>query len=282
MAMLPWMMAAVLAAAAQGAVKVWQFPPDPKAHPLYPQNYVKGTDYSTFTPIKGRRLPGWAAVRVSNADLDDMPKTWQKIEKYFGADAGKGEFDCANACLAHGEVLFHPNLTDFAKQLKAKHIPISGFGGFCPSGGNQYDIHNDDLGGAIGLYGPGKSYHGVGVKSYIEEARDILNAPGTDAMFAGVEIGEQDARYAYEYALQGVLAAGSGSYFEQYKRFRDFSDTIEYNSGGQMASLQQSPWASHYYHKTGLYYNGGGETQYRGPVVVPCHPLICASLCLPS
>jgi hypothetical protein len=73
-------------------------------------------------------------------------------------------------------------------------------------------------------------------------------------------MGEQDDRYTYSYSLQGVLAAGSGSYFDQYKRFRDWSDQLEFDSGGTMSSLQHSPWSSHYYFKTGLYATGGSET----------------------
>ena len=97
-------------------------------------------------------------------------------------------------------------------------------------------MNNDQPGGgAIGFYGPGKPYHGLNATSYLEQARKILNTPGTPPLFAGVEMAEQDDRYSYEYALQGVLAAGSGSYFEQYKRFRDFTDTIEHDLGGGKA-----------------------------------------------
>jgi hypothetical protein len=73
-------------------------------------------------------------------------------------------------------------------------------------------------------------------------------------------MGEQDDRCTYSYSLQGVLAAGSGSYFDQYKRFRDWSDQLEFDSGGTMSSLQHPPWSSHCYFKTGLYATGGSET----------------------
>ena len=79
------------------------------------------------------------AVKPDDTDLDpqNLPNLWQKIDKYFGNDSEKGQFDIANAIRPTGRVVFHPNFTNFARQLKQKRIPATGFGGFCPSGGNQ-------------------------------------------------------------------------------------------------------------------------------------------------
>ena len=52
-----------------------------------------------------------------------------------------------------------------------------------------------------------------------------------------MDIGEQDDRWSYSYSREGVLGKGGGAYFPQYLRFRDFTDLMEHDSGGTMASL---------------------------------------------
>ena len=255
------------AAPAGESVRVWPLPPNPSAHPLHRRSHTGGAGFETFTPIRGRRLPGWAALRLKDTDLDNMTKAWQQINRYVGNNTENGDLNVANALWPSSRIVFHPNFTTFARQLKARHIPIVDLGGFCPSAGSQFDVNNDGgPGGAIGFF---PANHRVIQKppnttSYLDEGRAILNAPGTDALLLGLDMGEQDDRYIYSYSLEGVLAAGSGSHFEQFRRFRDFSDEIERSSGGTMASLVHSPWATHYYHKTGLYSTGGSETSSSG------------------
>jgi hypothetical protein len=251
---------------ARGSVRVWPVPLTPFDHPLHHRSHTAGAGFSVFTPIPGRRLPGWAALRVKDTDLDDLTTLWHQIDHYVGNNTGVGDLDVANALWPSSRIVFHPNFTAFARQLKARHIPIVDLGGFCPSAGDQFDVNNGDPGGAIGFF-PANSrvvQKPPRTVSYLDEGRAILNAPGTDPLLLGLDMGEQDDRYIYSYSLEGVLAAGSGSHFEQYRRFREFSDEIERSSGGTMASLVHSPWATHYYHKTGLYTTGGSETSSSG------------------
>ena len=217
------------------SIKVWPQPPSPKTHPLYNRSYSKGASYEIFSPLPGRRLPGWAALRVKDTDLDDLDRLWQQIDKYVGNDTANGDLDCANALWPSSRIIFHDNFTRFAAQLKTRRIPIVDLGGFCPSGSSQFDANQDS---AIGFWPDG-----AGATSYLDEGKAILGD-----LLLGLDMGEQDDRYMYSYALQGVLAAGSGSYFEQYRRFRDFSDEIERASGGRMASLAHLPFSAHYYH----------------------------------
>ena len=217
------------------SIKVWPQPPSPKTHPLYNRSYSKGASYEIFSPLPGRRLPGWAALRVKDTDLDDLERLWLQIDKYVGNDTANGDLDCANALWPSSRIIFHDNFTRFAAQLKTRRIPIVDLGGFCPSGSSQFDANQDS---AIGFWPDG-----AGATSYLDEGKAILGD-----LLLGLDMGEQDDRYMYSYALQGVLAAGSGSYFEQYRRFRDFSDEIERASGGRMASLAHLPFSAHYYH----------------------------------
>eukprot|EP01047_Picozoa_sp_COSAG01_P039972 COSAG01_NODE_3332_length_6235_cov_3.027678_10_plen_102_part_00 len=64
------------------AVRVWVLPPQPRAHPLNNRSYTPGAGYEIFTPIRGRRLPGWAALRLKDTDLDNLSQAWQQIDKY--------------------------------------------------------------------------------------------------------------------------------------------------------------------------------------------------------
>jgi len=63
------------------AVQVWPRLPDPDSHPLVNRSWVAGAGWAIFTPVPGRKLPGWAALRLSDKDLGDMDATWLKIDK---------------------------------------------------------------------------------------------------------------------------------------------------------------------------------------------------------
>jgi hypothetical protein len=160
---------------------------------------------------------------VLSPSCRSLDTTWRR---YLGNDTAS--LNVANALWPSSRLVFHPNFTTFARQLKARHIPIVDLGGFCPSAGSQFDVNNDDPGGAIGFFPTNRRsiQPPLRTTSFLEEGRAILNAPGTDALMLGLDMGEQDDRYIYSYSLEGVLAAGSGSYFEQYRRFRGFSDEI--------------------------------------------------------
>ena len=87
---------------------------------------------------------------------------WAHIDKYVGnTTAG---FNCANALWPNVGIVFHPSFTAFAARLKARHIPLVDLGGYCPSGGNQFDVGNP---GAIELHGP-EPYNGLGVQAYVQ------------------------------------------------------------------------------------------------------------------
>ena len=161
------------------SINVWPLPPSPQTHPLQNRSHSKGATSAIFSPVPGRRLPGWAALRISDKDLGDLEALWQRIDKYVGNDTASGDFDCANALWPSSRIVFHANFTAFAARLKARHIPIVDLGGFVPSGGNQFDVNNNSPGGAIGFF------PGVGATSFLEEGAAILNAPGTDELFLG-------------------------------------------------------------------------------------------------
>jgi hypothetical protein len=100
-----WLAAAAASAPAAAAspvkssVKVWPSSPNPMAHPLHNRSRTPGAGFEIFTPIKGRRLPGWAALRLTDTDLDNMALA---IDKYFT------DFDCANALWPSSRIIFHP------------------------------------------------------------------------------------------------------------------------------------------------------------------------------
>ena len=100
--LLLWASCCWLAAVRTSAVKVWPLPPNPAAHPLHNRSRTPGAGFEIFTPVKGRRLPGWAALRLKDTDLDNITRVWQQIDKYFT------DFDCANALWPSSRVVFHP------------------------------------------------------------------------------------------------------------------------------------------------------------------------------
>ena len=73
--------AVLLCAAPATSVRVWPSLPDPTTHPLVNRSRVAGADWAIFSPVPGRKLPGWAALRFSDKDLADMDATWVKIDK---------------------------------------------------------------------------------------------------------------------------------------------------------------------------------------------------------
>ena len=170
------------------AIRVWDRLPDPASHPLRNRSKTAGADWPIFSPIRGKKLPGWAALRVKDTDLEDLEALWLTIDKYLGNDTAHGEFDCANALWPSSRIVFHPNFTAFAATLKARHIPIVDLGGYGPASGSQIDVNADDgstAGGAIGFSAGShavKPWNGAGATSYIEqgkasEAHSVPSAP---------------------------------------------------------------------------------------------------------
>lgn len=128
-----------------------------------------------------RWAPGWAILRPKATDLDNLPQLWDEIDRLHTSEKDGG-LNLGNTLWPSAEIVFHPNFTTFASQLKARSFPIGSMGGFCQSGSDQVDLNNNDdfhSGGsrndAIGYWGKA-SYNGPGAHSYLEEGAAILGS----------------------------------------------------------------------------------------------------------
>ena len=121
MASLVLLLVASTPAARAVAIRVWPLAPSPSNHPLRDKRWTPGVAMKVgdapppmkirrryfschsrklccagqvMSPVPGRELPGWAALRLKATDLNDLDAAWAHVDLYLGN--GSGQFDCGS------------------------------------------------------------------------------------------------------------------------------------------------------------------------------------------
>ena len=84
------------------AVRVFPVPPSPRSHPLYRRRHTKPPEPFMFSPVLGRRLPGFAAIRGINMrnDLPAAPvQDWMRRTPGSMTSSGPGGLRCFSSFL---------------------------------------------------------------------------------------------------------------------------------------------------------------------------------------
>ena len=113
----------LLILSATSAVRVYPHFPSPSQHPHYALHFTKAPEPEMFSPVRGKRLPGFAAIRgfPMVADKGTPPiSTWAKIVDRFFNTTDQGGYDVANCVWPGWDVVFEPTFSDFAKYMLEK------------------------------------------------------------------------------------------------------------------------------------------------------------------